>query len=70
MILTNKERINLKEFCDNNPGYAEDLAHDLLAAILSPSKTVSQVLTEFMDTHLTEEKIIPEGATTYGTIMN
>jgi hypothetical protein len=70
MILTNKERNDLKEFLEKNDELAEELALDVLNALLSPNVTVSQVLTEFMDAHLAEEKIIPEGATTYGTIRN
>jgi hypothetical protein len=70
MILTNKERNGLKEFLEKNDELAEELALDVLNALLSPNVTVSQVLTEFMDIHLTEEKPIPEGAALYGTIRN
>jgi len=70
MILTNKERLQLKDFCDDNPELAEHLSYDILDAILSTNKTVTQVLTDFMDEHLSEEKHIPEGATLVGTIRN
>jgi hypothetical protein len=70
MILTNKERNDLKEFLEKNDELAEELALDVLNALLSPNVTVSQVLTEFMDIHLAKDKEPPEGATTYGTIRN